>query len=861
MRVHTLPSGLRVVIDSSSAAPVVAIQVWVGVGSADETPVQAGLAHVHEHMLFKGTARRKVGEIAGDIEAAGGDINAYTSFDQTVYHVTLSRREFETGLDVLADAVQHSAFDPDELEKELEVVLEELRRGKDSPSRVVSELLFGNAFQTHTYGRPVIGFVETVEAFTREQILEFYRHFYRPRNMLLVVAGDVSEAEVLRLAEKAFPLAPGDADAVSVSRPAEAPQTEVRFAEARMDITETHLSAAWHGPQLSDPDSPVLDVLSVLLGTGESSRLYRRVRRDQELVTDAYAYAYTPKDPGLIGFAGQIQGQPLDQAFAALLTEVLRLRHEAPTPAELDKAKTIVLSEAVYGMQTVQGRARRLGYFELVAGGLDFEAKYREAVRSVTGEDLLRVARRWLDPHGLTVAVVRPQDDEAIFDRARVEALCAEVSESLAVEYRPAPTVEALDGDVARATLSNGIEILVQPDGGELVSLYAVGQGGLLDEASSRPGVAHLVGELLVRGTERFSTEHIIETCDAMAGGLAGQSGRNSLGLRGDFLRESWVQGLDLFASCLLEPTFPEEELARELRAAREDLESRADHPGAVAFDAFSKAMYGEHPYSWPVLGTAQSLQAITRDDIVGAYRRQLRPDALTIAVVGGVEVSDVVARLERSLGGARPHEEAGRFVVPPAPRELSSAQRMEVSRDKAQVQLVLGYPGLTLNDDRRFALELMTQVLGGQSGRLFLELRDRQSLAYSVGCFNLEGLAPGYVALHIGTHPDKLATAEAGMRAELDRMKVEAVTAEALAKAKRYLIGSYEVGLQRASSRASAMVLNAAYGLGYDAHLRHAEQLQAVTAEEVRDLANTLIQSSREVVAVVGPTRSDEKS
>lgn len=863
MHERILPSGMKVIVDPSHAARVVAAQVWVRVGSADELADEAGLAHVHEHMLFKGTARRKVGEIAADVEAAGGDINAYTSFDQTVYHVTIASREVDVALDILADAVQHSAFDADELEKELEVVLEELRRGKDNPSRVASELLFSNAFRTHNYGRPIIGYVETVERFRREQILEFYRKWYQPKNMVLVVAGDVDADTIFEKAERLF--APVE-DRPLPARPRvpEAPQDGLRFADARMDIQETHLTVAWHGPALADPDTPALDVLTVLLGTGESSRLYRRVKRDAELVTDCYAYAYTPQEPGLVGLGAQVQGQSLRAALAALMKESLRLRYETFLDAEVEKARTIVLSEAIYAMQTVQGRARKLGYFELVGGGVDFEANYRAAVSAVSPADVARVARRWLDPERLTVCAVRPEASQEQFDEATVRAVLDEVRAELRAEHPEADgeiapseplRIEALDLGVTRARLSNGATLLVQPDPSvPVVSILAVSQGGLLDESPRRAGVSHLVGELLVRGTTRYSAEQIVETCDAMAGGVSGQSGRNSLGLRGEFLKESWASGFEIFASCLLEPTFEEAELERERRSALEDLAARADHPGTVAFDAFARALYGEHPYSRPVVGTEESLRSLSRDDVLDAYRSQLRPDRLTISVVGDVDVGATVALLDQRIGSARPHASARPFDRPAAPLELRGLESVEVERDKAQVQLVFGFLGLALDDERRYALEVLTQILGSQSGRLFLELRDRQSLAYSVGCFSLEGLDRGYLALHIGTHPDKLGVAEMGMRAELERICKEPVTHAELSRAQRYLVGSYEIGLQRASSRASTMALNEAYGIGYDAHARHAERVEAVTAADIRAVARDLVDFEHMARAVVGP-------
>src|SRR5216684_3662613 len=183
---HRLPNGLTVLVEENHAAPVAALQVWVRVGSADELPGEAGLAHLHEHMLFKGTARRGPGEIASSIEGCGGEINAWTSFDQTVYHVVVASQFLAQGMDVLADAITSAAFDPEELRREIEVVCEEIKRSLDSPTRKLSKELFATAFTRHPYGRPVIGSEESVRSFTREGILRFYRRWYQPENCVLV---------------------------------------------------------------------------------------------------------------------------------------------------------------------------------------------------------------------------------------------------------------------------------------------------------------------------------------------------------------------------------------------------------------------------------------------------------------------------------------------------------------------------------------------------------------------------------------------------------------------------------------------------------------------------------------------------
>jgi zinc protease len=839
----TLKNGLKVLVEENHAARVVAAQVWVRVGSADETPPDAGLAHVHEHMLFKGTGKRKVGEIAQDVEAAGGDINAWTSFDQTVYHVTIASREVDVALDILADAVQNSTFDADELSKELEVVLEELRRGNDTPSRVASEMLFRTAFTAHPYFRPVIGYVDTVTAFSREQILAFYKRWYHPENMTLVVVGDVNTDDVLKKAESLFEKrADGGPIARQGARASEPPQHDLRVVKKAQDIQETHLSFAWHGTPLKHADTAALDVLSILLGSGESSRLYKRVKRELELVNECYSYSYTPKDPGLIVIGGQIHGEKIEEAYRELLKETLRLRFENVEDAEIEKAKTIILSEIIYQKETVQGIARKLGTFELVAGDTSFEEEYYSKVKSVTADEIRRIAMTYLHPSHLTISTLMPLAHEAKMGEEAVKKINAEVLAELEKQYSPS-RIELGPERVAKVKLSNGATLLVREDSTvPLVSVRAVAQGGLLAETPRTNGISHLVGELVVRGTQRYSAEQIVDQTDAMAGNISGLAGRNSLGIRGDFLKESWDQGLELFSSCLLEPTFDQEELEKERKTQIEDIAARQDNLSGVAFDLFSDSLYVDHPYRMPMLGTKENVSAITRDDVLAEFRKQLRPDKLTLCVVGAVDVARTIEKMEKRIGSVKPHADAGLFQRPTAPRAPTQAKTARLAKEKEQAHLVLGFMGVTLDDDRRYVLDVLSSVLGGQSGRLFLELRDKQSLAYSVAAFCLEGLDAGYFAVYIGTSPDKLETAERGIREELNKVLEAEITPAELSRAQRYLIGSHEIALQRAGSRCSTMALNEAYGIGYDDYTHHADRIQAVTAKRVREVTREIV-------------------
>jgi len=413
--------------------------------------------------------------------------------------------------------------------------------------------------------------------------------------------------------------------------------------------------------------------------------------------------------------------------------------------------------------------------------------------------------------------------------------------------------VEIGPGEVAKVRLSNGATLLVREDRAvPLVSVRAAAKGGLLAETEATSGITHLAGELLVRGTSRYGAEQLTEELDAMAGGISGVSGKNSLGLRGDFLEERWERGLELFASCLLEATFEPAELERERKTQLEDIASRRDQLASICIEQFGATLWREHPYRLPILGTEASVSGFTREQVMKAARDQLHPEGLVISVVGAVDIPRTIEAVEKRIGAVAPHADARRPEWPAreAPPEAPRAARTVKNREQAH--LVIGFPGVDLFDERRWVIEVISSVLGGQGGRLFLELRDKQSLCYSVSAFSQEGLDPGYFAVYIGTAQDKLQTAEAGMRRELEKLAAEGVTAAEVERAKRYLLGAHEIGLQRASARSSTMALNEAYGLGYDEHLRHESKIAPIDVTRVNAVLAELIDFERAVTSIV---------
>jgi len=858
---HRLPNGLTVVHEPLHAARVVAFQIWVQVGSADERPDEAGLAHLHEHMLFKGTSRRGPGQVARDIEGHGGEVNAWTSFDHTVYHAVMASDFARVGLDVLADAVRDPAFDPSELAREVEVVVEEIKRADDTPSRRASRDLFAQSYARHPYRLPVLGTQESVRSVNRERITAFYRRHYLPESMVLVAVGDVEEAAVLRWTEELLGGDWGRGRPTPRERPAEPPRTGRRMLLRGDDVKETHLHLSFAAPSVSHEDVPALDVLAMLAGHGEASRLFRAAKRERQLVNEISAYAYTPLDPGLFGAGFTARGETTADALRATAEVIGGLAAEPCTPAELETLKALVESEAIYQRETVQGLARKIGFYETSLGGFEAEARYLARVAALTPSLVHDVARRTLDLERVVVTALLPPgtslteaDAARALDGGRVSPRTAPTERPplpAPSPARPRPSGGELSG-VRVHTLPGGATLIIREEHAvPLFALRAVYPGGVRVETEADNGVGALVARLLTKGAGGRSAEQVAQEVDSLSGALGGAAGRNSLSLRGEFLSRHLDRGFALFADCLNAPGFAEEEVAREQHLQLQDILAREDRPATLAFELFARTLFERHPYRLSIGGERPSVERLDAAAVRAYHRRFLRPGALTLAVIGDVDTDRVIRLAEEAFSSRGEPPPPLDVPAEPPPPERRTARR---TLARAQTNLVLGFQGLRVTEADRHPLAVLATVLSGQGGRLFVELRDKRSMAYSVSCMAVEGVDPGHVAVYIGTSPDKSDAALAGIEAELRRIVDEPVTAEELDRARAHIIGSHEISLQRNSARAALLALDHCYGLGLENFLHLPERVRAVTAADVQRVARRVLRLDRAALAVVGP-------
>ncbi|HJX31787.1 MAG TPA: pitrilysin family protein [Thermodesulfobacteriota bacterium] len=844
---QTLDNGLTIILKENHSSPLVSFQMWIKVGSADEQDKEAGVTHLIEHMLFKGTAKRKVGEIAREVETAGGDINAFTSYDETVFYLVIPSRYFSSGLDIMADAIQHSSFDPEELKREKEVVLEEVRMRTDQPSTKLDEALFSAAYTVHPYQRPIIGSEKTVQSFDRAKVMEYFRKWYTPDNMALVVTGDFKSDEALAVIKKSFLNFTSHIKATP-NRPAEPPQGEMRSVILQEDVQKTYLEMAFHIPAVSHKDLYPLDLLASILGDGESSRLYQKVKSEAGLVNSIDASSYTPRDPGVMMIGGLLEADKAKPALTKIFQELYRIQDEPPSSEEIQKAKLKLTSDFLYSQQTIQGEGRQLGFFETVVGDVAFEQTYVERINQVTAQDIIKVAQKYLTPQNATIGLLVPKKETS-------PITYEEIKDSIAQLEKPAALSSATASPATqRFILPNGITLIVRENRNlPIVSMQAVFLGGVRFEKKENNGINNFIAEMLTKGTKKRSALDIAKEIESMAGGVSGFSGRNSFGVSCTILSQFFGQGLELFSDVLINPTFPEEELAKKRADIIAAIDQEKDQTFSFIRKNFDASFFENHPYGMDALGTKDVVGKLTSQKLEKYYGSLARSKNLVITIVGDVKADKAKKMVEAFFHGfsdlpcAYP-------TVSQEPQSVVIRQKEIKQGKKAQAQVMLGFSGVDIKNPDKYSLDVLNTILAGQGGRLFTELRDKQSLAYVVTSFAWEGIDPGYIAFYIGCEPSKVEKGVEEIKKEIQKISQEKVNPKELERAQNYLVGNFSIEHQTNASIAADMAFNERYGLGYDYSEKYLDKILKVSGEDVQRAAKKYLDLTKYILLIVKP-------
>lgn len=868
-----LPNGLTVLIKEDKSSPVVAINVWINVGSVNETEEMSGLAHFQEHMVFKGTEKYGVGEIANLIKASGGNLNAGTSYSYTMYYVVLPTAAFSMGLAVQADAMMHSTFDHDEFKKERIVVLDEARMFDDQPEAFTFYRMMELGFEVHNYRRPIGGYEHVIEQYRREQLVDFYDNYYRPSNAVLVVVGDIDSKEALSRIEETYGEWADRPVAMHQSQ-VEPEQTSFRFKLYEGPIDHAYMGIGFHIPNILNEDYPALEMLAALLSSGKSSRLKLNVLENKRLVTAVSASVLAEKWPGFFHLFASMPAAKWEAARDAIFDELEAIKAERVSEEELHKAKR-QLQKLIYSrLETVEGQASRLGYYELL-GDYRLMEEHQNAIKEVTSAQVSAAAEKYLRLENCSIIAYLPKDPKRKATekdyiektlRMRLKKSEKPAPNAAGIPPKPAGRRRKGRGDAIRpgktkeeertelVRLDNGVRVLVRRRSAiPLVTMLTMFQAGARLERRGESGLSLLTMRSLVKGSRSYRSDDIANIIESYGGSIESFSKFDTAGIYLNVLSEHLDDVMPICAEVIHQPVFEERIVQKEKEKLIEEITVRRDTPFQFGMDKLFENVYGEHPYAHPFLGREEDVLRLTPARLKAWHKKIVVPENIVICFVGDVTLERAV-----ELAGKLHGHLAGRPLPSPeakAPLYSSHPGLYQQNRSNLKQSVALvGYTAPPMMSKAAIGLEVLNGILSGLGGRLFVELRDKRSLGYMTGSVFLPLKERSILFGYANPSADGVDEALEVIQREFDVAANEPVTDEELARAKAWLIGTLSIQHQKNYSKAHAYSLYEILGFGYETLDRMPAMIQCVTKQDIQKAAAGVFDKSKTVLIKLIP-------
>lgn len=868
-----LPNGLKVLTKEVHSAPVVSFQVWYRVGSRNEHTGITGVSHLLEHMLFKGTKRYQVGEIARTLSVNGARFNAATYLDWTYYWETLSSDRLELAMQIESDRMVNSLIDPGQFKSEMTVVRSELEGGENNPQELLRRAVWASAFEVHPYHWPVIGWRVEVENVPRDAIYGYYKQHYAPNNAVVIIVGDFDTDRALAMVRHYF----GATPRIPTPPPVYS-QEPPQHGEHRVVVNRagnlSHLKIGYHIPEGKHPDFYPLDVLSQVLSGGRSARFYQTLVETQ-LAVAASGGDPTLRDPSLfVVSATPRPGVALADLEKAALAQIERLKNEDVSDEELRRAKNQIEADFIYQQDSVTDQAERLGYNEMAVGWRYLET-YLDRIRAVTAADLRRVARQYFIETNRTVGWFVPTAGPGSPGASPVGEAAAR-AEPAPPGARPIPLPKPTPAlkratRVTRTVLDNGMVVIVSENkSNPTVALHGnMATAGSGRDPADRPGLAGMTAGMLSRGTERRSSLEIARELETVGASTSFSTDDDALNFGGGALSKDLDRLLDVFSDELRHPTFPAAELDKLRQQSLAGLEQELENPGARARRAFLRAVYPPgHPYRPETVEEAQaSLKAMTRDELAAFYRRHYGPDTAILVITGDVTNDQALAAVRRHFGDWARNPDAPRQLPPNPPLQERPVREVIAMPDKSEVEVYYGFAGqLTRKDPDFYAAQVMNTVLGGGSGlvsRLARRVRDQEGLVYGIYSYFDSGKVAGPFTIELGTNPGNVNRALTSLQRQVAQMHDQGITDRERAEAVAYITGFFPVRLESNAGVAGILLVAEYYGLGMDYIQKYPSYYEAVTTSQVNEAARKHLHPERAAVVIAGsvpPTEGARK-
>ncbi len=878
-RTRTLANGLTVYTMQDPRTANVSVQMWYDVGSKDDPAGRSGFAHLFEHILSRVTRNMTPGQINRMVEEeAGGTRNASTGPDRTNYYETVPASQLEAMLWAHAERMGRSVLDQSVFDAERSIVKEEMRlRVLSQPyGRLQRYYLFDSTFTNHPYRRSGIGTMPDLDTATLGEARAFHENFYRPDNATLIVAGNFDQRQLDQWIDRHLGALPRPSRPIVRNQAREAGRTgPANITAYGPNVPLPSIVFSWQRPRQNHPDSAALAVLSRIMSGGQSSRLFRAMVYERPIAQLAQSIDFGLEDAGLFVIqAIAASGRSIDEVETGLAAEVARLRDQPVAPAELDEARTELVSQLLFGRETPEDRANELGNSIVTANDPRWGDRMLAAIQRVSAADVQRVARQYLaDDRRVAIRYLdqAQRQGEAAPDPSaeRTEmALGITLPDATLAPNVPAPDNERqappaasalrpfASPTIAERRLRNGMRVVIARSTElPIASAYLVFGGGASADPAARPGVANMMATLADNGAAGMSAPEIAARIESL-GAFFGSSANADASLAFVAAPTANLEAAGtLLSQIVRSPDFAQAELDRERRRSIDRLRVSMRDPGFVNQSVAQRAVYGAAPYGAPASGTPASLAAMTRDEIAAYHRAWWRPDNATLVITGALDADAGFALAERLFGGWAAPAEA--MAALPANRAGSAGTPRVIvidNPDVDQAAVSVSLRGIPRNDPAFYPLMIANSALGaGSTGRLFQEIRVRRALSYGAYSTFQTFRDEGVLFAQAQTRNDAAPEVTEVMLAEIRRLASEPLTPDVLQKRRTLLTGSFGRNVERTQGVGGFLAGLAAQGMPMEEYGRYIAGLEAVTPEQISRAVAAELDPNAATIVIVG--------
>lgn len=830
---QVLKNGLIVLVRQTTPKDLVTINITVRAAPKyEQEHLGSGISHLVEHMLFKGTALRRPGDIEKEIRSYGGLIEGSVSSDFTTYQITVPVKYFQDSLKLLKDMLFNASFDPIEMEKEREVILKEVKMNNDDPQKKAVLSLFLNSYKKHPYRYPAIGYEGMLKGLTTGDLVRYYNRRYTPNNIVIAIVGGVEEKEAAALAEKEFSDFRKPDYQVLDTANIEPQQIGKKLIEEETATTLSYLAIGYHSTSILDRDLFAMDVLSMILGRGNNSRLNKSLVEEKRVAHSVSASNYTPEDPGLFVITAILDKDNVENSRKAIIEEIEKIKRDSVSDKELETAKRMVTSDYVLSRETIGEQAKDLCESETITGNYDFSNRYIEGIQKVTKSDIRRAAARYLANDNMTEVIVNPKASTALSG----------------INVPNAPLEEKIE----KRRLANGMVVLARRNSKiPAVTITVVFSGGLLIENKNNNGISNFVSKMLLNGTKTRKESDIKGAIESLGGDIAPFSGFNSFGFNITVLKDDLDPALDLVKDIISDSVFPPDEIAKEKIISLAQIKEEDGDIFQAGGTAIKKHIFAGHPYEMRYQGEIETISSFKRDDLLNFYRNYCIPNNTVISISGDIDTLKVLNKLEALFKDVTSRELPKRPIIGSLP---DMVKKETIKMDKEETLLILGFRTVGINNPDKYPLDLLDILFSGMSGRLFQAIRAKSGLSYTLGCEQKIGIDTGFLLFYVATTKDRLSEARDKLYAEIKTIKDIPVSEEELDFAKREVLSNYKMAMQTNAAYSFQSALDELYGLGYDNLYKYEDEIKRVTKEDIKRVANKYLNLNSYSEVVIEP-------